>query len=261
LKCNSNRWDAHTFGDRDHPDAVIARTLCNDFRVPHTTHTSALDSIDEIALAGMKLAASTSAINPASSVVQLSQYHNLASENRTIIDGGFGEIWRRGFMNRIFYKGTGPLKNGDYETIMRLLLFPRADIFNHEFTEHMTRGCIEQLDLLFTQLHKQTTSLDVLLDLFMINSRIPNIYGPEQARIDGYVRNYMPFIQYKLITLILRANKSKRKNGTLMKEIIDETAPSVKNYPLVKGTTTYPYWQPKIISTFIEARLSRVVSR
>lgn len=248
LKHTGNDWDAHTFGDAQHPDAAIARKMCKDFRIPHTVHTSAQSSIDDIIHAGKEIAAKTAAIFPASSVLQLHHYHELAPAKRTVIDGGFGEIWRRGFMNKVFYKGARSLRNGDYKSIAMLLRSPRSDIFNGEFNNAMDRGCIDQLDTLFTHLYRQTTSLDLLLDLFMIHTRIPNIYGPEQSRVDGFVRNYMPFIQPGSVSRIMRMPMTKRKNGIVMREIINASEPSVKAYPLVKGTTTYPYWQPTLIS-------------
>ena len=41
--------------------------------------------------------------NPVSSMLNLRFYDRLSNQNRVIIDGGFGEIWRRAFANKLLY--------------------------------------------------------------------------------------------------------------------------------------------------------------
>ncbi|MDZ7623678.1 MAG: hypothetical protein U5J96_04415 [Ignavibacteriaceae bacterium] len=84
--------------------------------------------------------------NPVSSILNLRFYDRLADQNRIIIDGGFGEIWRRAFANRLLLVGKNSLLKKDSKSVSGFLRYSRADIFAEEALIEMENGVIEQLD-------------------------------------------------------------------------------------------------------------------
>ncbi len=69
-----------------------------------------------------------------------------------IIDGGFGEIWRREFANRLLLLGRKALLEKDFKRIYSILKHNKADIFSEEVLKEMEKGTIEQIEKLFEEM-------------------------------------------------------------------------------------------------------------
>jgi hypothetical protein len=166
----------------------------------------------------------------------------LAKQNKLIIDGGFGEIWRRTFANRLLLVGRNALLNKDSKAVSSFLRYNRAAIFSNDALIEMERGVIEQLGNLFEEL-PDTTKIGPAnwIDIFSIRARLTNYYAAEQARIDQYVLSFMPLVQKDVLRLLFGFNNSDKKNGKLFKELIKQNSIQLTKYPLVKGNIEHPF--------------------
>ena len=83
---------------------------------------------------------------------------------------------------------------------------------------------------------------------------MPNYFSHEQTIIDNLVTSIMPFAQLSLVKKLFNVSISSRKNGNLLRTLIDNNFPSLKKYPLVKGSSIHPYYlnsfQSRILTEF-----------
>jgi len=164
-------------------------------------------------------------------------------KNEIIIDGGFGEIWRREFLTRLYYFGKKDLVNKNFENIFKYLINHRANIFSKECNSLMESGIEDQIKNFFKYLPPiKEIGLGNWLDLFSLKTRLVNYYGPEQSRIDNFVIAYMPFIQFIIVKDILNLPIQKRMNNRLFKNIIQLNYSKISKYQLAKGNMSYPFY-------------------
>ncbi|MBN1302157.1 MAG: hypothetical protein JW995_13160 [Melioribacteraceae bacterium] len=242
LLAQKRNWNTHTFGIPQHPDVVIAAKLANSFGFENRIIYPEKQSLIEIILKLKEYTAQTIVNNSASVISQLDLYNKLKNDGEIIMDGGFGEIWRREFFNRILFSGKGLLHKRDYNSIVSHLKIKRADIFNNDVVNEMFQGCIDDLKLLYESLPSfEKTGLGNWLDLFAIRTRLANYYGPEQSRLDGIVTSYMPFVQLSLLNNIILTPIKLRKNAALFRSVIKRNMPELSKTSLAKGTHFYPY--------------------
>jgi hypothetical protein len=121
-------------------------------------------------------------------------------------------------------------------------MLSRADIFNNETSELMTRGIEVQLSELFAKLPViKKDNVGNWLDIFAIKTRLTNYYSHEQARLDNLLTGVMPFLQPSVMSNLFNMPTSLRQNGKLFREIINSNSPELKNFELAKGLSTHPY--------------------
>lgn len=247
----------HTFGDEKHPDSIIAKQICHRLNIKHYQFSNLKNDLnyDEDEL--KNFVGQTLLGHPISAIKQLSLYKNIEKDNLITIDGGFGEIWRREFLNRILIKGRIALKTRNLESIYKYLVQFKADIFSDTIINQMKLGCLEQIKNIFNTEEKYKTEED-RLDSIAINTRLVNYYGHEQARLDNIVSSFMPFAQFDLIKNLHELSLEARKNGRLFKRIIRETNPGLEEFRLVKGQVTLRYGLPTIIARIYSKLLKKI---
>ena len=255
---NYDQWDSHTFGDSNHPDSKVASDLLISLNRKNEIIDDELPSIDKLIELVKIYSVQSIVTNPVSSILNLRFYDRLADQSRVIIDGGFGEIWRRAFANRLLLVGKNSLLKKDSKSVSGFLRYKRADIFTEEALIEMEKGVIEQLDNLFEEIpDANQISPASWIDLFSIRSRLTNYYAPEQARVDQYVTSFMPLVQKNILHLLFGLSDVEKKNGKLFKELIKQNSIQLTKHPLVKGNIVHPF-----NSSSIGARLhSRVKNR
>ncbi|HSW54100.1 MAG TPA: hypothetical protein VLH59_03350 [Ignavibacteriaceae bacterium] len=252
-----DQWDSHTFGDPNHPDSKVASDLLISLNRKNEIIDDELPSIDKLIEVVKIYSVQSVVTNPVSSILNLRFYDSLDNLNSVIIDGGFGEIWRRAFANRLLLVGKNSLLKKDSKSVSGFLRYIRADIFTEEALIEMEKGVIEQLDNLFEEMpDAKKISPTIWVDLFSIRSRLTNYYAPEQARVDQHVISFMPLVQKDILQLLFGLNEVEKKNGKLFKELIEQNSIQLTKHPLVKGNITHPF-----NSSSIGARLqSRIKS-
>lgn len=250
-------WYAHSFGNANHPDSKIAKEISRDAGVAHQQIDLSISQADVFMNELQEYSCQTMVNNSASLFLQQRNYNWFAGKDEVLIDGGFGEIWRRQFNNRIALTGRDIILKRKHREIIPLISYRRADVFNEEIQKEMTEGCIEQLKWLYEVLpDPEKVGIENWLDLYSTKTRLPNCYLHEQTRIDSIIQCYTPFVQLSIMKNLLGLNSSKKKNGKLFRKLIQINNDQLKKYPLVKGNYMYPFWmtplQSKIWSVFKE---------
>ena len=232
----------HSFGNPQHPDVKIASQIASQFNLDHKIIYEPLPPVDSC-LKLLKTFIATSAIHvPASEVMGLRYYLPLKAENKLVIDGGFGEIARRQYLNRLLLKGKEAIVHGDYKTIISYLALNRGTIFNEDALKNMREGILLQMQNIFSKMPKlEETGVENWLDIFSINTRLPNFFGFSQTCVDNLIMNYMPFAQPRLLNALFQVKVKDRKNGRLLKQIIKINSSKLTKFNLVKFNTTYPF--------------------
>jgi hypothetical protein len=244
-------WDTYTFGDENSPDSYLANNIITDLGINHMQINIPFSAPADCLKRITDYVSKTLVNNPASGFLQLWNYDAFTDPNEIIIDGGFGEIWRREFFNRLLIRGKNSLENNNIKGIMNHLISPRADIFNSEIQNVMLEGCNEQLENIIKELPGiNYIGKENWADLFAVKTRLTNYYSHEQARLDELVLNYMPFAQPSLLENLINLRLMQRNNGRLFRDIIKNNCKLLIKYPLAKGLITHPYWFNTIQSRF-----------
>ena len=239
---NFGNWETHTFGDPNHPDSKIACDLMKSISLQNKVINDVLPSGKPAEELLKNYAVRSIVSNPASSILNLRFYKQIADENKIIIDGGFGEIWRREFANRLRYLGKKALLDKNVERIFELLRHQKANFFNNEAMIEMKTGALNQIAN-YVQESDDVRNIGAgrWVDLFSIKTRLLNYYAPEQTRVDDFVTSFMPFVQKDLLNILFNLEDSEKRNGKLFKEIIKKNLPQLTRIQLVKGSITHPF--------------------
>jgi len=263
LKNINYNWDTHSFGEPSHPDSIIAKRITSDLGIPHKQIYSPFPPLEQFMNEFLEFSGQTIGNVSVSSFIQLRHYKELKNSNQIIIDGAFGEIWRRGFFTKLSIIGSNYILEKDFNKILQYLRVNRANIFNENIIQTMINGCKEQLEILFDNLpspHK--IGIDNFIEIFAIKTKLPNYFCYEQSRLDNIIKCYMPFIQTSLLEKIFILPLTIRKNGNLFKLLLKNNNKRLTKYPLVKGDTIYPYWLNNTqmrIYNYIKNRLNRQI--
>ncbi|MFB0509898.1 MAG: hypothetical protein ACETVX_05330 [bacterium] len=240
-------FSLHTFSHRSDPDVIIAQRIAQENDLQSFYFDAPLPKPDDCLVILKEYIGQTCANEPASTFLKLRYYPIIHSQNKFIIDGGFGEIWRRQYLNRLLKRGKKALLSGNPCLIYHYLLRQRASIFNEDVVRTMHKGIEKQIESLWQTMPKiEEIGEENFLDLMAIRTRFPNSGCYEQARMDCEVLNYMPFAQPSFLQMLFKTPLQLRRNGNLLRQIIHKHYPGLARYPLVKNNTTYPFYFPPI---------------
>ena len=243
IKNDYTNWDCHTFLTESKMDISIAKKIINDFNIKNQIIASDKKYIHDKMLPELREYVGATYLTDSGFTSRKLMYYDLLPGESLIIDGGFGEIWRREFLFKLFYEGEKHLLNKNLESISNYLINPHADIFNTEYNSIMENGIYNQLDEMFNKLPSiKYIGMENWLDLFSLKTRLTNYYAPEQARIDNYVQSYMPFIQINLVENLFNVPVNFRRNGRLFKTLIKRNKRELLSYKLAKDNLSYPIW-------------------
>jgi len=239
---NFESWNTHTFGDSEHPDSQIATKLLISLNRKNEIIDDEFPSIDKLIELFKTYSVHSIVTNPVSSILNLRFYDRLSDQKRMIIDGGFGEIWRRAFANKLLMIGRNALFKKESKIVSSYLRYNRADIFSEEALSEMEKGTFEQLEELFVEMpDAKQISPERWVELFSIQSRLTNYYAPEQTRVDQYVISFMPLVQKDVINLLFGLSEADKKNGRMFKQLIRQNSDQITKQPLVKGNIMHPF--------------------
>lgn len=239
LSSGGDTYGLHTFGDASDPDVLLSEQLAQAVDAPRQHLAYPDPSAEEVLAIIERHVVQTCATIPATAALKLAAYAPLEAQHRLMIDGGFGEIGRRQFLNRLRYQR--PLRFTD-----RALFFAfsvqRADVFAADVHHALRQGAEAQLAEVFALARDAPVAGGAnRLDLLSIWTRLPNFFGHEQARLDAEVVNYMPFAQPAFLSAIMATPVGKRRHGRMYKRTIRQRTPALADLPLAKSGTTYPF--------------------
>ena len=242
LSSDYKNWDCHSFNSESSMDCAIAEKISKDFNIKHQI-LSDNEFDNQNILSDLFEYVGATYLTESGFVSRKLMHYGSLPHDSIIIDGGFGEIWRREFLTRLYHLGKKDLLNKNAQSISRYLNHHRADIFNEDCNTIMQNGIYNQINKIFTELPSiKVIGLGNWLDLFSLKTRLVNYYAPEQARIDNYVKAYMPFVQLSLLENLLNVSVDIRKNNRLFKSIIKSNYCKLSKYNLAKGNLSYPFW-------------------
>lgn len=243
LNSCGGKWYSHTFGDYHHPDSIVAQRITSDIGIEHEKINIELPTADIFLSEVTEYVSLTNVNNAVSGYLQLRNYKNLIGRNEVIVDGGFGEIWRREFFNRLFIRGRKELLERNIEGMIPYLQVHHANIFTEEIQKTFLAGCKEQLEDIISTLPKaESIGVENWIDLFAIKTRLLNYYSSAQIHLDSWVFSYMPFSQPSILKNLFNIPLAQRKNGKMFREIIKQNFKPLVKYPLAKGQFTHPFF-------------------
>ncbi len=122
----------HTFGDANHRDAAMAQQLAGALSVSIDVIPPLFPDPDTCFRVLREHMATTHAVSPASSVFGLQSFGTLHARGRWMIDGGFGEIARQQYLNRLRLRGRDAVSRRDATRIAPFLWLHRVDVFSED---------------------------------------------------------------------------------------------------------------------------------
>ncbi len=235
-------FSLHVFGLPDDPDVRLSRAMASQENLPQDYFDDPLPKSPACMQLLRDYAGQMQFIEPASTWLKLRYGAELYNRKKIILDGGFGEIARRQFLNRFLFKGKAVLQSGNPDLIYPYLRVQRPPVFIPEILQTMRQGVEEQIAALWQEMPAiEEIGAENFLDLVAIRTRLPNAYGFEQGRLDGECLSFMPFAQPSFLRRLFQTPVARRKNGRLFRQLIRQRFPRLTRYPLVKGGTTYPF--------------------
>jgi hypothetical protein len=249
LNSDYEKWNCNTFITDAAADTEIAKKIASDFNISFTQYEndSVNKNVEEIINELFEYIGATYITESAFSAQILSNYANMP-QDELIIDGGFGEIWRREFLLRLFYYGGKDIEGKNFQKVSQYLENSRANIFSDDINKIMNEGIINQLEDINEKLpNVKEIGLENWLDIFSVKTRLVNYYSAEQARLDSIISSYMPFAQLDLLNELLNLSVNERKDFKLFKEILFSNSKKLSKYKLAKGNISYPFYFSSIM--------------
>ena len=103
-----NNWNCHSIQTKDQMDSNIAEKMLTDFDIQHKLFSDHILKEKDILPELFEYVGATYFTESAFNSQKL-MYYKLFPKEKIIIDGGFGEIWRREFLTRLYYFGRNVL--------------------------------------------------------------------------------------------------------------------------------------------------------
>lgn len=250
LRPRNDRFGVHIFGPRSREDVRVALSMADEERLPFSHFHVPPSGHDELLQVVTEHSVQAQAVSPASTSLSLRYYPELRSQQKLVVDGGFGEIMRRQYMNRLIRRGAVTIRKRDSKAALDFVRFERASVFSDSLRQVFERGASDDMALLLQEVAGWLElGLENAVDLMNVRTRLPNFFGYEQARLDGLVQNFMPFAHPRLIDSVFDISARRRRYGRISKRIIAANGPRLRRYPLVKSDISYPYGLPRVASS------------
>lgn len=234
-------FQVHTFGNPRHPDGVVAHKISSKLNINHRIFFEPLPQKDSAIEMLKDFTFHTMAGRRASSILQLHYYSNF-SKTTIVVDGAFGELYRRQFLNRLLRRGKQNILQKEGRGIYNNLAVFRADFFNQDINNDLAAGALTDINELMDELPAPSEfGLEHWVDLFAIRSILPNVVAYEQARVDLSVRSIMPFLFTSVLDTLFSIPLSQRRKGRLFRKILRESNRELTKFPLVRSDVSYPF--------------------
>ncbi len=256
-----DRLGIHTFGPDDDPDVQLAGRMTSALGIPFLHLNDPLPDADTCLKGIFSFVSQTLLVEPVSSYTKLRYYGKLRASGHMLIDGGFGEIARRQYMNRVVKLGQSALRKRDSSRLYQLMRSPRADIFSAEATHQLEAGARSSLNKALDEMPAvEKIGVENFVDLLAVRTRVPNYGGPEQGRLDSEILNFMPLVQPSFLRAIFGVNPKVRSNAGLYCDIIRKANPLLAQFPLAKGGHTHRFGLSTNL-TWLSVRVKSKIAR
>lgn len=239
----------HTFGEQHDPDVSVATAIARSVGAEQTIFNDSIPHRDTCLAMARSYVAQTQLIEPVASAIRLQYYGRLRALGRMMIDGGFGEIARRQYLNRLARFGRSALRKGNIDRLIPLMNVARGRVFVPEVQKMLENGTRRDLQ---ATLEAMPPLADIgignFVDLLAVRTRVPNYGGPEQARLDCEVFNFMPFVQPSFLRAVFASAVRSRANARFYRGYIASQKKALTRFPLVKSGSTYRFGLPLLVT-------------
>ncbi len=247
----SDIFSTFTFGNRNHPDSLIATKIANIYNTEHKSFDTQPNIDDDIYSKLLSFTSMNQATSPLSEYFQ-KLYFETSFPDEVVIDGGFGEILRRGLFNKLLYKASNQIQDKNAEFVSHLICMKRADIFNVDISLIFEKSTVSHFEKLFDEMpDSKTFGTENWLDLLSIRTKLINYCSLEQARTDNFCFNFNPFSQPRILNMVFSLDLEYKKNAKLFNKIINTFTPELIAIPLVKGDVLIPFGYPTFFQKVI----------
>jgi hypothetical protein len=243
-------FDIHSFGFGYEADVEIASELAKKLNLKHNilvsdlNDKSLIDSIPDY-ISNNELA------EPASTYLRLYKLNDEYFNNKIMLDGANGEIYRRQFLNRLYYAGKSSISNKNVDKIFSALNFNRADIFKNDIKQVLFDGARNEISERLNKMPDvNTIGFENYLDLLNIKTRFINYFGPEQMRLDSFITSLMPYINDNILKNVFGLSLKGKRNSKIYIDYLRKIGGAFTSTSLVKGDITYPFGLSKIQVAF-----------
>lgn len=244
---NSKREVAlHSFGFGYEADVKIASELANQLNLKHKILLSDLNDKSLIESIPDYIS-NNELVEPASTYLRLYKLNDEYFGNKIMLDGANGEIYRRQFLNRLYYAGISTISNKNVDKIFSALTFNRADIFKNDINQILFEGAKNDIsERLENMPDVKTFGFENYLDLLNIKTRFVNYFGPEQMRLDSFITSLMPYVNDNILKNVFGISLEEKRNSKIYINYLRQIGGVFTSTPLVKGDITYPFGLSKI---------------
>ena len=141
----SPNCSVHTFGPQADLDVRIAHRLAAGMKIPMLHYHDPLPDAETCIALSRDYAAQLSVTEPASSAMHMRYFPRLRCLGKIVIDGGFGELARRQYFNRLRTLGSRAVRSASPAKISSYLRVNRSDIFSPDVCRIMEAGLRRQI--------------------------------------------------------------------------------------------------------------------
>lgn len=246
--CTSNAGKAfamHTFGESADPDVEVSGHIASYLGTRYYRFNEEIPDAETCVQWIESFVSQTDLTEPCTSYLKLRYYSKLNSFCRLMVDGGFGEFGRRQYLNRVVRFGRRALRTRDVSCLRQLFGVHRADVFSEEINKLLDEGTRQSLEKMFDEMPSvDEIGVENFVDLLTLRNRVPNYGAPAQAKVDGELLNFMPFVQPSYLKTVFGLPLCLRNNGKLFYQLIRSRNSSLERFPLVKAGYTYRFGLP-----------------
>ncbi len=256
-ECKGEELYSYTVGESSDPDVYLASAMARSEKLNHTQVDITLPDPSAGAQWLRDFASQTLLSESIATCHKLCFFERLPKPIDSTIDGGFAEVARRKFLQRLSRFGEAAIHNKDYVKVSSFLRMNRAPLFQPEVLRVMESGIVKSVA---EEVERMPALKDIgienFADLFAIRTRFPNYEPPEQARHDAAIRNLMPMVQPSFLNHVFSMDLSWRRSARWFYQTIRKTTPSAAKLPLEKSGHTYSFGAGSL-HTFLSIRLKK----
>lgn len=242
LKFGKNNWVTHTFGDSNLPDIIYSKNISNKLGFTQNIYDYEIPDKNTLINTLGYYVSYTNIVIPISETIQFGMHRRFGDPSILVIDGSYGETYRRQMLNKLLIAGKNAIYKKDYKKIYEYIKSTRPNIFKEEensIIEESIYNSISQIYEIMPSL--KDISLENWLDVFAIKIKMPNTTAFSQQCLDSICSSITIFLQPTLLKVGISLPLEERINGRMFRTLIKKNAPILTNFPLVKNNYSYPF--------------------
>jgi len=241
LRQNGQKWRAYTYGEKEFPDAVIAARLASKFGIDHDVISDLIPYKKEEIEKFTEFVLQTNSYVNGYFFYEQNHYNHL-NNKFLLIDGGKGAFCRRNHAKYLWLRGRNHIINGDPENVLKYIMLNKPKIFQPDILNEMEQSSINEIDNIFHSMPDiSEISCGNWVDIFTVRYHCANAGSPTQSRLDGIIRNYMPFLQPSFLRKLFSFSVSFRAQNKFYRKVLHKGDARLKYFPLVKDMSIIPF--------------------